>query len=235
MLFSVFNFLNVYMIHQLGYRTNPSMDLSLGAKKDLLDLIKRKGVLSLEEATDALKLAKATLRQHMLVMESRGLVRRRYERTGQGRPKVVFELAVGGKQLYPTQEPTLLRELLEFLKASGQHSAIEGFFEKYWEKRKNQFQTIFDSLPKKQKDLERRLEALRILLESEGFMPQIKRTGTRFTVRECHCPYPEAIRATELPCRLESRFIRWALNTSVERTGYIPHGDVACSYSRKAN
>ena len=208
--------------------------LSEGAKKELLDLIKRRGVLSLEEATDALNLAKTTIRQHLLAMENQGLVKRRYERAGQGRPKVVFELAQAGKQLYPTQEPALLRELLEFLKASGQQNAIESFFEKYWEKREDQFQAILDSLPNKKTELETRLEALRILLESEGFMPQIERTGSRITVRECHCPYPEAIRATQLPCRLESEFIRWALKTAVERTGYIPHGDAACSYSRKS-
>lgn len=208
--------------------------LSEGAKKELLDLIKRRGALSLEAATDELKLAKTTVRQHLLTMENQGLVTRRYERAGQGRPKVVFELAQGGKQLYPTQEPALLRDLLEFLKASGEQDKIELFFERYWEKRKEQFEAILNSLPGKKSDIETRMQALRVFLESEGFMPQIERTGSRVTVRECHCPYPEAIRATQIPCKLESEFIKWALKTAVERTGYIPSGDSACSYSSKA-
>lgn len=208
--------------------------LSEGTKKDLLDLIKRRGLLSLEAATEELKLAKTTVRAHLLAMETLGLVKRGYERAGQGRPKVVFELAQGGNQLYPTQEPTLLRELLEFLKASGQQDSIEVFFKRYWAKREEQFEAILNSLPGKKTCIEARMQALRMLLESEGFMPQIEQAGSHVTVRECHCPFPEAIRATQLPCKLESEFIKWALKTTVERTGYIPHGDPACSYSGKA-
>jgi len=197
-------------------------------------LIKRRGDLTLEEATSELQLAKTTIRQHLLSMETQGLVKRRYERAGQGRPKVVFELSQGGQQLYPTQEPTLLRELLEFLKSSGQQKAIETFFKMYWAKRKEQFEAILRSLPGKKTGIGPRLHALRLLLETEGFIPQIEQSDSRITVRECHCPFPEAIRATQLPCKLESEFIKWALKTAVERTGYIPQGDAACSYSAQA-
>jgi len=207
--------------------------LSEGAKRELLNLIKRRGALSLEEATEALKLAKTTLRQHLLMMENQGLVKRRYEKTGPGRPRVVFELAQGGQRLYPTQEPALLRDLLEFLKASGQQSRIEAFFKNYWSKREEKFEAILESLPGKKTGMGPRIQALRILLESEGFMPQIEQSGSKVTVRECHCPFPEAIRATQLPCQFESEFIRWALKTQVERVGYIPLGDAACSYTTK--
>lgn len=219
---------------ELGYLQTMSTVLSEGAKKELLDLIKHRGALSLEEATEELKLAKTTVRQHLLMMENQGLVTRRYERAGQGRPKVLFELAQRGQRLYPTQEPALLRELLEFLKSSGEQSKIKLFFERYWEKRREQFKAILDSLPSKKTELETRIQALHTLLESEGFMPQIERTGSLVTVRECHCPYPEAIRTTQLPCKLESDFIKWALKTAIERTGYIPGGDSACSYSGRA-
>ncbi len=200
--------------------------LSDGAKKDLLDLVKRQGKISLEAATQALQLAKTTVRQHLLAMESQGLVKRKYERAGQGRPKVVFELAQGGQRLYPTQEPQLLRELIEYLKAEGQQNAIRDFFEKYWAKRRLRLEALLQNGGT-------RMQALLELLESEGFMPQINKSGNRITVRECHCPFPEAIRATQLPCKLESEFIKWALKTTVDRTGYLPNGDSACTYSGK--
>lgn len=224
----------IYLSFDLGYLSGMTTLLSDGAKKELLDLIKRRGVLSLEEAIDELKLAKTTIRQHLLAMEGQGLIKRSYQRAGQGRPKVVFELAQGGQRLYPTQEPMLLRELLEFLKSNDQRDTIARFFEKYWDKREEQFEAILASLPGKKNDIETRLEALRILLESEGFMPQIERKGSKITVRECHCPYPEAIRATQLPCKLEAEFIKRALKIVVERVGYIPSGDAACTYTNKS-
>ncbi len=208
-----------------------------GAKRKLLDIIKRKGALSLEEAVDDLALAKTTVRQHLLLMEDQGLVQRTYERVGQGRPKVLFELTLKAKQLYPTQDPKLLRKLLEFLIESGQQKSIELFFEKYWDQRKSQFMQELDRTKDQSKELSSpktelnmRMETLRFVLQSEGFMPELKKQGTNFEVRECHCPYPEAIRATQVPCKLESEFIQWALKIPMERTAYFPRGDLACAY-----
>lgn len=224
-----------------------------GAKKTLLDSIKRKGALSLEEAIKGLALAKTTVRQHLLSLEEQGFVQRKYESHGQGRPKVLFELTDKAQALYPTQEPELLRELLEFLKESGQLRSVELFFQKYWEKRKSQFThalqqklwqksekqgTSEQSSPKNElakNELKMRIETLRALLQAEGFMPEFKQQKQSVEVKECHCPFPEAIRATQIPCKLESEFIQWALKTPMERTSYFPQGDLACAYRSRVN
>lgn len=203
-----------------------------GPKKDLLDLMKRNGELSLDLAEEKLSLAKTTLRQHLLALEGQGLIQRKYERAGQGRPRVVFELASEGQNLYPTQEPKLLRELLEHLKAAGQQRVIQDFFERYWAQREAGFKELLATKGVNKADFETRLETLRELLEAEGFMPQIELGSKRqFTVRECNCPFREVISATQLPCRLELEFIRRALKSKVNRAGYIPAGDKACTYS----
>ena len=203
-----------------------------GPKKDLLERVKRMGELSIDDAAEQLNLAKTTVRQHLLQMERQGLVHRKYQKSGQGRPKLAFALSAAGQRLYPTQEPTLLRELLQFLEANGYRNTVQQFFQAYWAKRRDQFEMILASIGGKKTDQDARLEALRALLEAEGFMPQIERgAGKKLTVRECNCPFPEAIRATQLPCKLESEFIRWALKASIDRTSYIPSGDPACTYS----
>jgi predicted ArsR family transcriptional regulator len=215
--------------------------LSEGTKKILLDLIKSQGTLLLDDAAPQVGLAKATIRQHLLAMESQGLIKRKYERAGQGRPKVVFEIAQAGQRLYPAQDAVLLRELIEYLKSTGQQKVIQAFFEKYWLKRQEQFEAMLTShlasasvsSGGKKMDIEARIQVLHKLLEAEGFMPKIKRTKQNVTVRECNCPFPEAILATQLPCKLESEFIKWALKITVNRTGYIPTGDTACTYSGK--
>jgi predicted ArsR family transcriptional regulator len=211
------------------------MALSLldGARRSLLDLIKRQGSISIDDATERVKLAKTTVRQHLLQMEDQGLIRRSYDKQQPGRPKVVFELSEAGQRLYPTQEPALLRELLEFLDKDGQHSAMERFFEEYWKKRRKRFEEILESLGGRT-DTRARAEALMRLLEAEGFMPHLAQgPGRKLTVRECNCPFQEAVRATRLPCKLESEFIRWALKSSVERTEYIPDGEASCTYAER--
>jgi predicted ArsR family transcriptional regulator len=202
-------------------------------KNSLLDLIKRRGEISLDAATRELGLAKTTLRQHLLALENQQLVARKYEKSGQGRPKVLFTLAEAGQHLYPTREPELLRELLEYLQTSGQTDTVRKFFERHWAECRKRFETVLHSLPGRKTDTAARLQALRILLKRDGFMPQIERRGNGVIVRECHCPFPETIRVTTLPCKLESEFIKWALKAPMRRTQYIPTGDTACSYTGK--
>lgn len=206
------------------------MILSGEAKNQLLDLIKRRGKISPEEAATELRLAKSTVRQHLLSMENQNLVTRLYERAGQGRPKVSFQLAAAGRHLYPTKEPALLRELVDFLLASERGDLLQKFFEAHWAECRRRFEAVLAARPEKKKDLNVRLRALSEFLQAEGFMPEIERSRGCVTVRECHCPFAETIRSTRLPCRLESEFIKWALKTPMRRTQYIPNGDFSCSY-----
>jgi predicted ArsR family transcriptional regulator len=220
----------------MGFPNLSAMNPSLleGAKKELLEVIKREGELSIDDATSRLRLAKTTVRQHLLHLEKQGLIERKYLRVGQGRPKVVFALSESGQRLYPSQDPELLRELLEYLEATGKARTIESFFEAYWNKRKTQFEEILAATRGNRDETEARINALRILLEREGFMPKIEKdSGKRIVVRECNCPFPQTIRATQLPCKLESDFIQWALKVTLQRTGYLPGGDSACTYSQK--
>ena len=41
---------------------------------------------------------------------------------------------------------------------------------------------------------------------------------------------PEAVRETKLPCKLEVQFYENLFDERVERVGYIPDGDAACTY-----
>lgn len=220
----------------VGYLQVMSLSLLDGAKRSLLDAIKQRGPTSIDEATAQLSLAKTTVRQHLLQLERQGLVRRSYDKSGPGRPQVVFEISEVGQGLYPTQEPALLRELLEFLKKDGQVKAIERFFEGYWQRRRERFEELLAATRGRTADTRARVDALVQLLESEGFMPRVSRgSGGKIVVRECNCPFQEAVRATSLPCQLESEFIRWALKSGVERTEYIPDGESACTYVKRAS
>lgn len=204
-----------------------------GVKEELLNLIKMRGALPLHEASEILELAKSTVRQHLLAMENQKLVKRRYERAGPGRPQVLFELDERAHQLYPTQQPIILKELLEYLKSNNQSESIQTFFEEYWNERKSRFQDTLSGLSGKI-TFEKRLSALRSVLEFEGFMPQIERGKATTIVSECHCPYPDVVKVTQIPCKLESQFIQWALKADVDRTHYIPSGDSACAYKIKS-
>lgn len=212
------------------------LDLIDGARKELLEIIKRQGEVSVDEATEYLGLAKTTVRQHLLQLEHQGLIERRFEKAPVGRPQLKYCVSAKGEGLFPNREPALLQEFLSYLIANGQEKRIREFFEHYWKSRREQFEVTLaevEAAHPSASSQKNRLEALRRLLEAEGFMPEaeISRDEKRIRLRECNCPFPAVIRATRLPCSLESEFIRWALKSPLRRSSYIPGGASACDYS----
>lgn len=209
------------------------------AKAKLLDLIKVHGEVSVDEATERLGLAKTTVRQHLLLLERQGLVRRGDRKRPKGRPQSVYRLSENATPLFPSREPQLLRQVLTQLIEDGQKEWVDRFFRAYWRQRARKFRDRLEETGKTSRDAVR--QVLVEMLEEEGFMPEIVAgRGGALTVRECNCPFSEAVKATRIPCRLEAEFLREVLQEEIERVSYIPAGATTCTYvarvsgSRKA-
>ena len=202
-----------------------------GTKKQLLDLLKRNGILSVDEVTGDIGLAKTTLREHFLQLERDGYIKRTYERSGPGRPSLQYQLTRQGHSLYPSAESALMKNFLAFLKQRGEEATIEEFFEDFWEKRYQKAARLMDEAGTE--NLTDRLNILSEMLDEEGFMSEYEinnETGT-VNIRECNCPFNEVVKETTLPCRLEAEFYKRLFNRKIERTSYIVEGDFSCSYS----
>lgn len=206
-----------------------------GSKKEILDLLKRQGILSVDEVTDKIGLAKTTLREHFLQLERDGYIERKYDRSGPGRPSLQYKLTAQGHRLYPSGESDLMRSLLAYLKRKGDESTIEEFFEEFWDKRYEKA----DRLMSEQESGDRmaQLRALSAMLEEEGFMPEydIDEEKGAVTIRECNCPFSEVVKETRLPCQLEAMFYKKLFETDVERKSYIAEGDYSCTYDISLN
>ncbi|MEX0648828.1 MAG: winged helix-turn-helix transcriptional regulator [Balneolaceae bacterium] len=201
-----------------------------GTKKQILELIKRYGAVSVDKTVSHTTLSRTTLREHFLQLERDGYIERNYLRSGPGRPALQYRLTKKGNSLYPSYEPELIKELLAFLKKQGAEKTIESFFESFWEERLEKAQFRMDS--HSEKDLKKKLEGLAEMLEEEGFMPDfsLNEDENTLTVKECNCPFREVIKETRLPCKLEAIFFKNIFGEQTERTTYIADGDYACTY-----
>lgn len=201
-----------------------------GPKKHLLDLIKRRGQLSIEEAIQETGVTKTTIREHLVQLERDGYLIRDYIRSGPGRPSLRYRLTEQGHNLYPSHEPSLMKEMVLFLKKRGEESTLEAFLEHFWQQRYEKAQHMMQQYG--DDDQQARMDALLRMLEQEGFMPEYEydpETGA-LIVRECNCPFRHLVEVTDLPCQLEAEFYRKICGGQAIRTSYIPDGDHACSY-----
>lgn len=201
-----------------------------GSKKEILDQIKRKGTLSIDEAVEYTELAKTTLREHLLQLERDGYVQRDYVRSGPGRPSLYYQLTAKGNSLFPSSESILIRELLKYLKEQGDEETIENFFKAFWEERLEEASKRMDETS--EDGMQSQVDALTQMLEEEGFMPEFNLNEDKtLTVKECNCPFSEVVKETQLPCKLEAMFYKKLFDERAERNTHIASGDHACTYN----
>lgn len=201
-----------------------------GSKKELLDLIKKKGAISIDEVVNQVELAKTTVREHFLQLERDGYIQRNYVRSGPGRPSLQYQITKKGNGLYPSYESIMMQEMIKYLKSKDDEETIENFFKAFWEKRIEKAEKSMDEAS--ETDIKLRAEALEKLLKDEGFMPEfdIDEENKSLKFKECNCPFSEVVKETQLPCKLEAMFYKRLFESDVERTSYIAEGDHACTY-----
>lgn len=197
-------------------------------KEILLELIKKFGELTLNDAIEQTELARTTHKEHLIHLERDGYVSRTYVRHGRGRPRLAFRLTEKGKAEFPSQDDKLLLELLQFLKEEDQQVHLQKFFKRFWDKRLKEARHRMNQLS--DQSLEKRMEMLKGMLEEEGFMPNVHVEDNRLVIRECNCPFPQTVKETRLPCKLEAQFLARLLGARLDRVSYIPDGNNACTY-----
>jgi predicted ArsR family transcriptional regulator len=197
-------------------------------KRRLLLLMKRRGEITLNDATAAIDRARPTLREHLDQMGRDGLVVRSSKREGRGRPSMCYRLTPLAEQLFPGQEGSVFAEFLAYLKEQGEDALIESFFRSFWDDRLDEVERRLKE-PLETAGMQKIVGVLEDVLEENGFMPEISEDGERVVVSACNCPFAEIVGTTELPCTSEACFYE-ALFDRVERTGHIPDGDAACVY-----
>src|SRR5699024_2917239 len=201
-----------------------------GSKKELLDIIKRRGTVSIDETVEEMELAKTTLREHLLQLERDGYIERDYIRSGPGRPSLQYQLTRKGNGLFASYESSLIRELIEYLKSKGDERTVELFFRSFWNERFEKARRQMDEASVDDQEL--RMQALTDMLEEEGFMPEIDMEPKEesINIKACNCPFSEVVKETRLPCKLEALFYKKLFNKGTKRVTHIAEGDYSCTY-----
>lgn len=195
------------------------------AQRLLLGEIKRQGETTIAELA-VTELARETIRDHLKALVAHRLVERTgVRRAGPGRPEVVYRLSAAGSRLFPQRHGQLLRELVEFLDAGGQHEVIEEFFEARTRRKREALSPRVRHL----EGVERGQEVAAILSE-DGFLAEAWREMGVEHLRICHCPWRELVAVSRAPCRAEIRLVSDLLGQPLAREAFIPDGDLTCTY-----
>jgi predicted ArsR family transcriptional regulator len=191
--------------------------------------LKTRGPQTAADVGARLDMTPAGARQHLLGLESAGLVESGTQIEGRGRPRKYWRLTRQGHDRFPDRHSDLT---LDLLRSTRELFGDRGL-EKLIEHRERASIAEYGTLVSARRTLRQKLTALAQIRSREGYMAGVsKDTDGSFLFVENHCPICAAASACQGLCRSELSIFRAVLGAgvTVERTDHILAGARRCAY-----
>lgn len=195
-------------------------------RREILDILKRKGEATLGELAAGVGLVPVTVRAHLNVLERDDLVTYQEVRGRVGRPYYVYSLTDKAENHFPKSYHILANRLLDSLSAVGgrelTQQVVEHMAQSWAQERAARTENL--DLP------ERIAEVARIRTE-EGAWAEWAATDNGYLLTQYNCPIPHvATRHSDLVCAAELAYLRHILSADVERVLARECGADSCAY-----
>ncbi len=191
----------------------------------ILELLKKRGTLSVSQIAEELNLHSMSIRQHLIALENEGYVDYQQVRIPKGRPHYLYALTENGSALFPNNYEQFTLTLLDgVLQLEGEakltqllQAQMESVLEGYQQKLAGQ-------------ELGEQVKILAELLNQAGYMVEWDGDAEGFIIREHHCAIGAIADKYPQVCAQELNLMRTLLDTEVERLDHKAKGDCHCSY-----
>jgi predicted ArsR family transcriptional regulator len=202
-----------------------------GAKRTLLERLKRSGPSTAAELAAGLKLTDVAIRQHLVALEEAGLLRQQTKPPeGRGRPATLWSLSEMAQEIFPDRHADLTLDLIDTVRESF---GEEGLQRLVTARARRQAEGYSQLLAAAGAPLKKRVEALARQRNAEGYMAECVPEGRgAFLLIEHNCPICEAAKSCTGLCQGELDVFRQSLgeDVSVERTQHLLSGGERCAY-----
>ena len=207
-----------------------------GAKRRLLERLKRSGPTTAGELAAGLELTDVAIRQHLVALDQAGLVCQQTKPpAGRGRPAILWSLTGMAQEIFPDRHADLTLDLIETVRESFGEEGLERLVRA---RARRQAEAYVQLIPPAGAALKKRVEALARQRTAEGYMAEVVPEGRGvYLLIEHHCPICEAAKSCTGLCQAELDVFRQSLgeDVSIERTQHLISGGERCVYRiRKA-
>jgi DeoR family transcriptional regulator, suf operon transcriptional repressor len=197
-----------------------------GTRRQLLEVLKRRGEARAEELAEALEVTVSAARQHLAALQGAGLVTHREVKGAPGRPKHVYHLTPAAEELFPKAYDQFAAELVEFV-GDEAPDLLPRLFEQRRASRLERTRSRLEGKP-----FDARVREIAAILDEDGYLTAVEELddGT-FVLQEHNCAILGVAQLTPAPCAAEIDFLREALpDASVERVAHMLGGQHRCAY-----
>ena len=209
---------------------HPALTALPATKRVLLNALKKKGELGVEDLAAEAELTVSAVRQQLTGLQRDGLVEVVETRQARGRPRHHFRLSEAADALYPRAYAELTNELLEYV-----DQADPALMEEIFHRRRQRRIEGARARLRKCSSFAEKMEEMARILDDDGYLAEaVAYPDGSYTIVEHNCAILGIALRYGQACGSELEFIRAVLpEARVERTSHILTGAHQCSYSVK--
>jgi len=205
---------------------NSALSTLPATRREVLDLLKKRGELGADQLAAATGLTVSAVRQQLAALQKDGLVGFTQRRTGAGRPRHLYRLTGAAEGLYPRAYAELTNELLDYV-GEAQPELLDDIFRRRRQRR------IDNALIRMEgKDFAGKVNELTAILDEDGYLAEaLAQPDGSFMIVEHNCAILGIALRYGQACGTELDFIRTILpEARVDRTSHMIQGAPNCSY-----
>lgn len=195
-------------------------------RQQILEILKRKGEVTVQELSRELALTSVTVRHHLEILRSEGYITepevRRSSRPG--RPRYVYRLTSTAADLFPTNYSGLANALLDALNSSLTPEEREDLLEMVG-------QQMASGVGELSRDHEKRLDQIIAYIKQLGFVARWERDAEgQYHILVCNCPYHYVAHAHPETCRIDEVMLTQLTGAKLLRSETRASEDAFCKY-----
>ncbi len=206
--------------------------MSESSDRTLLDLLRRRGPMTVAEMSEQLGVTGTAVRNRLSRLQESGLVERRAEANGRGRPRHAYQASVEAQKRLGQNYADLAVVLWEEMMTTVADRKLRRLI----------FARITDRLAEMYRgrvsgpEWEGRLVQLTTLLHDRGVEAEVARhdgVGASPLLRQHSCPYYELAETDRAICALERKMFEKVLGRGLKLSQCRLDGDHSCDFEAK--
>ncbi len=194
-------------------------------RQQILEILKRRGEVTVQELSRELKLTSVTVRHHLEILRSEGYITepevRRSSRPG--RPRYVYRLTSTAADLFPNNYSGLASALLSALRAQMTPEQEQSILD-------STAQVLAAQAGPLPESPDERMAALSAYLKQLGFVARWEKGNGEYFLYVSNCPYQHVALDHPQTCRIDEQMIRLLTGGELSRSEGRASENAICTY-----
>ncbi|MGH2464331.1 MAG: helix-turn-helix transcriptional regulator [Candidatus Limnocylindrales bacterium] len=200
-------------------------------RRDLVLALRTNGPCSPDQLAALVGASRTGVLQQLRFLEADGIVSRRTERHGVGRPRHLYDITPTAQQLFPSNYDGLAAGLIAAIDAVGGRELIDRVFEARRAQATERIQHRLAERPGSEAPFFERVRELAVIQDEQGYLcaAELSADGT-IRLREHNCAIFHVALGSPAACQAELELFSEVLGANVVREEHIVSGDRCCTY-----